>query len=112
MAIYKGREVQVIGEVSKGYTTPETVQIFFDNTYENVKIGDLKVTEDEKKTLQKAQADKFENITVVSDKEVQELRDSQDPEKIAKLNEKQNAPQDVTIKAQGAQVSTPTGVKK
>lgn len=112
MAIYKGREVQVIGEVSKGFTTPETVQIFSDNQYEMVKVSELKVTEAEKKQLQKAQTDKFENISTVSDKELQELRDSQDEDKIKALQDKQNTPQDVTIQAKGAQISTPMGSKK
>jgi hypothetical protein len=111
MAIYKGREVQIIGEVNKGFTSVDTFQVQLkDGSLETVKISEVQFTEAEKKDLQKRQDDKFENVSVISEKDLKEIRDSQDEEKIKAAQDKQDQPKDVTIKASSANIteSNPT----
>lgn len=74
MAIYKNREVAVIGPNPQA-ATPETVNIrYMDGTHENVSKGQVKYTEDEKKALQKQHPSKFDNVETIKDEDLKAIR--------------------------------------
>lgn len=105
MAVYKGREVSLMHDIPKGFHDPIDMTIRFkDGSTETVRLSELSFTADEKRDLEKAASERYDNLKVIEDKDLQELRDSQDEDKIKKLQEKQDTPRDVTITAQGAKV--------
>src|SRR3569833_2950158 len=74
MAIYKNREVSIVGPNSMA-NTPETINIQYkDGTHENVKLSDVKFTEDEKKSLQKRHPSQYDSVDTVSDDDVKAVR--------------------------------------
>ena len=74
MAIYKNREVHVIGPNVQA-NSPETINVSYkDGTHENVKLSDVKFTEDEKKNLQKAHPSKYDSVSTVSNEDVEAVR--------------------------------------
>ncbi len=74
MAIYNNREVTVIGPNSMA-NTPETINVQHkDGTNENVSIGRVRFTEDEKKALLKAHPSKFDNVETVKDEDLKAVR--------------------------------------
>lgn len=74
MAIYKNREVTVVGPNSSA-NTPETIQVRYkDNTHENVSTSLVGFTDDEKKTLIKNYPSKFEGVKTVSQADVDAVR--------------------------------------
>lgn len=85
MAIYNGREVQVLNVIPTqgNLPTAEDVQISDKQGINyTVKLSQLQLTEDEKKKLQEKHHERYNDLKTVSDKDVQNLRDSQDPKKI------------------------------
>lgn len=74
MAIYKNREVSIFGPNTQA-NTPETINIIYkDGTRENVDVGGLLFTEEEKKNLVKNHPSKFEDVRTVSDSDVEAVR--------------------------------------
>lgn len=74
MAIYKNREVYVVGPNTMA-NSPETINVRYkDGSAENVSVGLVKFTEDEKKQLQKLYPSKFENVQTVSDGDLEAVR--------------------------------------
>lgn len=74
MAIYKNREVTVIGPNSMA-NTPETINVQYkDGSNENVAIALVLFTEDEKKQLTKQYSSMFENVKVANDKDLEAVR--------------------------------------
>lgn len=74
MAIYKNREVQVIGP-SPMANTPTTIQVSFkDGTHENVKFGDVRFTASEKTQLQKSYPSRYENVPLVNEEDLKSVR--------------------------------------
>lgn len=93
MAILRNREVTYLGPVS-GHDSSQPVRVEdkFGNI-EIVKASELRFTEDEKKDMVKYEENQINGFNTISDKELKELRDSQDPEKsnkeVAKVKEEQ-----------------------
>jgi len=74
MAIYKNREVSVIGP-SPQANTPESITVEYkDGTHENVALSGVKFTEEEKKRLQKANPGKYDNVETVSEDDLKAVR--------------------------------------
>ncbi len=100
MAIYKGREVQVQALPRNSYEPQENIQITDkDGQTYNVKLFDVQFTEDEKKNLQVETGKRYENVRVVSDKDLKELKDSQDTKKIVEKNPGLKRPEDSELAA-------------
>lgn len=82
MAIYKGREVQLLSAVPQGYTETQNVTVVYnDGTTELAKLNTIQFTKSEKDKIQKDAGSKFDNVQVIEDKDYQELKDGQDPKK-------------------------------
>ncbi len=93
MAVYKNREVEITSIVTD--ENPMVEIMHKDGTREQVRAVQVQVTKDEQKEFAKQHAgDKF---SVIEDKDLKDLRDSQDPEKIKKEQEKNPQDQDVTV---------------
>src|SRR5882757_4817255 len=74
MAIYKNREVTVVGPNTMA-NSPETINVRYkDGSAENVSVGLVRFTEDEKKQLQKLYPSKFEDVQTVDDKDLEAVR--------------------------------------
>ncbi len=93
MAVYKGREVQILGRLEGGEVSPSYRVIDSYGQKEVVELSNLQVTKDEEKQLKGDAADL--NVNVIEDKDLQTLRDTQDPEKIKAKQDKEN--KDVTV---------------
>lgn len=107
MAIYNGREVQLLAGNPVNHETTDLVTIVYKTgETETVKLGNILFTEDEKKTFIDQKTDNYDFVKTISDKDLKNLQDSQDPEK----NEKRMADADkgekVTIVADNAKVDT------
>lgn len=110
MAIYKGREVQIISTKKLGLVEHPSILISDkDGQNYNVNISELKFTEDEKKNLQVEAGQAYDNIQVIEDKELQELKDGQDPKK---MEDKVAQEQKDAIKPLPVTVVTPNTVVK
>lgn len=88
MAIYKGREVQVLGpssgeDLSKMYDVLDQW-----SQRSSVKLSELQFTGKEIEDMKKHSVDQFANFKKIEDKDYQELKDSQDK---AKIEEKQKS---------------------
>lgn len=86
MAIYKGREVQVLGpssgeDVSKMYDVLDQW-----SQRSSVKLSELQFTGKEIEDMKKQHVEQFGSYSKIEDKDLQELRDGQDK---AKIEEKQ-----------------------
>lgn len=102
MAIYKGREVQIVSTKKLGLVEHPTILVSDKQGQNfNVKISELKFTKDEKKNLQVESNQAYDNIQVIEDKEYQELKDGQDPkkmeDKVAKEQKEAVKPLPVTV---------------
>lgn len=98
MAIYKGREVTLLGP-----STGEDVSPMYDIQEQSgqrasVKFSTLQLTEKEKTDLDKQGALHVKNANVIKDKDLQDLRDSQNPKKIED-SRKKNPANDQPVKA-------------
>lgn len=87
MAVYKGREVTILGRATGADYAPDYRVLDQWGQEEIVTLDKLQVTEEEKKQLT---ADNQTNLTfnVIKDKDLKDLRDSQDAEKIKARQEK------------------------
>lgn len=82
MAIYKGREVQVLGpssgeDVSKMYDVLDQW-----NQRSSVKVSELQFTGKEIEDMKKQNVQQFDGFNKIEDKDLQELKDGQDKKKI------------------------------
>lgn len=85
MAIYKGREVTITSTVNPGLTVYDTVQVT-DRQGQSFspKVSELQFTEAEKTDLKKYHTNKYDQVQVISDADLQKLRDDSDPVVIEK----------------------------
>jgi hypothetical protein len=95
MAIYKNREVQITSYITD--VSPVVEIQHQSGEREFVNLRNLQFTEDEKKEFSKDQDNIADGVAVIKDKDLQDLRDSQDPEKIQKEKDKQNKTVDVPV---------------
>lgn len=74
MAIYKNREVSVIGPNTMS-NTPESINIQYkDGSHENVSVSEVFFIEEEKKTLMKNNPGKYSDISLVSHQDLVAIR--------------------------------------
>src|SRR6266404_9487679 len=74
MAIYKNREVSVVGPNPQA-NSPESINVEYkDGTHENVALSGVKFTEDEKKSLQKSNPGKYDNVETISEDDLKAVR--------------------------------------
>jgi hypothetical protein len=79
MAIYKNREVSVIGPNTMA-NTPETINIRYkDGTHENVSVGQVRFTEDEKKDLVKNYPSKYQDVSTATQEDIDAVRNGVTP---------------------------------
>lgn len=97
MAIYKGREVQVLGRSDGADVSPMYDILDQWNQRSSVKLNELHFTENEVKDIKDRANKHFDNVNVIKDKELQDLRDSQDKEKIEQKQGK-STPDPVEVK--------------
>ena len=97
MAVYKGREVTLLGKVGGEDTAPLYTIQHKDGNREDVRLNLVQLTEDEVKTAEKSSTQHLLSAPRIEDKDLQELRDSQDKKKIEEKQGKQSAaPVEVT----------------
>lgn len=74
MAIYKNREVTVVGPNPMA-NSPDTINVTYkDNTHENVATAMVSFTEAEKKDLMKKHPSKFNDVVLVSQEDIESVR--------------------------------------
>lgn len=74
MAIYKNREVSVVGPNSQA-NTPESINVQYkDGSHENVKLSDVKFTKDEKDNLRKNNPSKYDTVATIEDNDLEAVR--------------------------------------
>lgn len=74
MAIYNNREVLVVGPNPQA-NSPESITVrYMDGNHENVRLANVKFTEDEKKALQKQYPSKYDNVETIKDEDVKAVR--------------------------------------
>jgi len=75
MAIYKNREVYLVSTFVPSNTNVDLVAVSYTNGMrDNVPLGQVQFTEDEKKALVKDNPSRFENVTVASKEDVEAVR--------------------------------------
>jgi len=95
MAVYKNREVQLLGRADGADVSPTYRVLDSQGQEEQVQLNQLQVTEEEKKQLNLAHGSTVADVKVISNKDLQELRDGQDPKKIEERQKKEGT--DVTV---------------
>ena len=95
MAIYKNREVQITSYITD--VSPVVEIQHQSGEREFVNLRNLQFTEDEKKEFSKEQQNVIDAVAVIKDNDLQELRDSQNPEKIQKEKDKQDKNIDIPV---------------
>ena len=97
MAIYKGREVQVLGRSDGADVSPMYDILDQWNQRSSVKLNELQFTEEEVKGIKDHANKHFDTVNVIKAKDLQELRDGQDPKKIEeKQGKSKTAPVEVS----------------
>lgn len=96
MAVYKGREVELLGKTDGSDTSPLYTILQKDGSRENVPLNQIQLTEDEKKQATDNSVQHLEGARVIEDKKLQELRDSQDKQKIEE-NQKNQSTEPVEV---------------
>ena len=97
MAIYKGREVQLLGRLDGVPESPLYRVQDQNQQIEHVRLKDMQLTDDEKKDLQKTHGLSIADVPTISDKDLQELRDGQNRDKIEDRQKKDHKNKDVPV---------------
>ena len=84
MAVYKGREVQVLGKQGGTDTSPLYTIVEKNGQRADVPMNQIQFTEKEVKDMEKDASWHLNGAQKISDADLQKLRDSQDREKIEK----------------------------
>lgn len=82
MAVYKGREVQILGRADGADTAPLYRIVHPNGNTEQVRFTELQLTSNEIKEQEKIYGEHLRGANKIEDKDLQQLRDSQDREKI------------------------------
>ena len=97
MAILRNREVTILGRADGGDVSPTYTVQYPDLSRENVALRELQLTEDEHKEMTKQNGEAhMTSVRKIDNKNLQELRDGQDPKKIEERN-RNKAPADITV---------------
>jgi hypothetical protein len=106
MALYRGREVNVHSLPRSSYEPHNNVQVTDkDGQSYNVPASQVIFTEEEIKALQVETGKRFEHYKMISNRDLEEVRKSQDPKVIEEKAKDAEAPKDVTIKASKANIT-------
>lgn len=97
MAIYKGREVQLLGRVDGADESPLYRVMDKHQNIEHVRLGDMQFTSQEQKDLEKTHGQLVADLQVIEDKDLKELRDGQDREKIEEKQKNEPKNRDVPV---------------
>lgn len=90
MALLRNREVELLGRADGADTSPIMTVMYKDGNRENVPLSQLTLTQKEHDDIAKQHGDvAVSNVTVIKDKDLQELRDGQDRKKIEEKQGKQ-----------------------
>lgn len=93
MALYKNREVTLLGRTDGADVSPTYTVMQKDGSRENVLLNQLELTDEEHNNLTKQHGAYMSNVKKVDRKNLQDLRDGQDR---AKIEERQKKEQDKT----------------
>lgn len=89
MAIYKGREVQLLGRSDGADVSPMYDILDQWNQRSSVPMNHLQFTQKEIDDMGKQNVDHLKFVNKIEDKDLQELKDGQDKEKIEKTQKTQ-----------------------
>lgn len=89
MAVYKGREVTVLGKTGGEDTSPLYTIQHRDGNREDVRLNLIQLTDDEIKEMEKNNVWHLKGANRIDQKDLQNLRDSQDRKKIEENQKKQ-----------------------
>ena len=90
MAIYKGREVQLLGRSDGADVSPMYDILDQWNQRSSVKLNEIEFTGKEVEDMKKQNYDHLNSVRKIEDKNLQELRDGQDRKKIEQRQSKQS----------------------
>lgn len=97
MAFYKNREVALLGPVDGSTASPTYAVLHKDGNREHVALDQVELTTKEYEDLRKQHGDHgMFGVKKIEDKDAQELRDSQDREKIEQ-NQKTKSTEPVAV---------------
>jgi hypothetical protein len=82
MAVYKGREVQILGPTTGENASPMYNIVDQWGERSSVKLNELLFTSTEIEDQKKQKVDEFASVRKIEDKDLQELKDGQDKQKI------------------------------
>jgi hypothetical protein len=85
MAIYKGREVQLLGRSDGADVSPMYDILDQWNQRSSVPLNQLQFTSKEVSDMKQQNYDHLDGVQKISDKDLQELKDGQDKAKIEKV---------------------------
>lgn len=88
MAVFKGREVEIMGKVGGTDTGPLYTIQHKQGNREDVRLDELELTEAEVKEMEKNATWHLGSAKVIKDKDLQDLRDKQDKQKIEEQQKK------------------------
>lgn len=98
MAIYKGREVQLLGRVSGGEESPLYRVMDKNMNVEHVSLSQMQFTAEEKKNLERDHgAPQASSLQVIEEKDLKELREGQDRKKIEERQKSEQKNKDVPV---------------
>ena len=89
MAIYKGREVQLLGRSDGADVAPMYDVLDQWNQRSSVKLNELQFTSKEVEDMKKMNYDHLNGVKKIEDTDLQELKDGQDKKKIEERQGKQ-----------------------
>lgn len=114
MAVYKGREVQILGKTNGEDTSPLYTIQQKDGSREDVKLNQIQFTEAEIKDAKDGAQWHLDGANVINDKDLQTLRDKTDRQKIEDNQKKNPQKTDVEvskIKVDANEVANKAGSK-
>lgn len=98
MALLRNREVELLGKTDGADESPSYTVMYKDGTRENVRLNELQLTEDEHNNIKKQHGERaLGNVSIVKDKDLQEIRDGQDRKKIEERQGKQRSNEPVQV---------------
>lgn len=99
MALLRNREVAILGRAEGAEASPLYTVIYPQGDRENVELSKLQLTKDEADEMKKAHGENaLVNVSVIEDKDLQDIRDSQDKAKIEARQAKEDPSKPVEVK--------------
>lgn len=110
MALLRNREVTLLNKADAADASPVYTVAYANGNRENVKLNELQLTEAEYKDMLRQNGEVYmHDVQKIEDKDLQEIRDSQDADKI---NEKQDKDQSPVVEKQVKISPTETEIRK